>query len=182
MLNTLDDLLRAILPILPDAQVGEDNAGQVVIYTGLTQRKVLAPLSGRGLPILRPTEVNGFSTLPWRVASEDDIDSDFYAIRVTTERDLNDIEAWTMFSAIGYAFRQFFRGERLGEPVRLGTNDWAAYYDITKSRSDDWLLRFPDAMDAARQYIIEGSPIRKRDRKRLVEGLGFDPKPRFQFD
>jgi hypothetical protein len=34
-MQTLDDLIKAILPILPDAQIGEDNDGQLVIYTNL---------------------------------------------------------------------------------------------------------------------------------------------------
>ena len=32
---TIEDLIRVLLPILPDAEVTEDN-GQIVIYTGLT--------------------------------------------------------------------------------------------------------------------------------------------------
>ncbi len=31
---TFDDLLRKILNILPDAQIEEDNDGQMIIYTG----------------------------------------------------------------------------------------------------------------------------------------------------
>jgi hypothetical protein len=30
---TFDDLMRAILNILPNAQLGEDNDGQIVVYT-----------------------------------------------------------------------------------------------------------------------------------------------------
>lgn len=33
--QTLDELLQAILPILPYSQVGEDNEGQLIIYTNL---------------------------------------------------------------------------------------------------------------------------------------------------
>ena len=35
MLTTFDDLCAAILEILPQASFGEDNDGQVVIYTNL---------------------------------------------------------------------------------------------------------------------------------------------------
>lgn len=34
---TLDQLLSIILPLMPDATVGEDNDGQVVIYTNLIE-------------------------------------------------------------------------------------------------------------------------------------------------
>ena len=31
-----DSILKALLPLLPDAEITLDNDGQVVIYTGLT--------------------------------------------------------------------------------------------------------------------------------------------------
>jgi hypothetical protein len=31
--KTYDDLLRAVLAILPDAQIEEDNYGQLIVYT-----------------------------------------------------------------------------------------------------------------------------------------------------
>jgi hypothetical protein len=34
---TLEDLLARLLPILPEAEVCEDNDGQIVIYTGFRQ-------------------------------------------------------------------------------------------------------------------------------------------------
>lgn len=34
--KTISELLAAILPILPDATLGEDNSGQIIIYTDLT--------------------------------------------------------------------------------------------------------------------------------------------------
>ena len=30
-----DDIMKAVLNIFPDAELGEDNDGQLVIYTGL---------------------------------------------------------------------------------------------------------------------------------------------------
>jgi len=33
--KTFDDLMRAVLAILPQASLGEDNEGQIVIYTNL---------------------------------------------------------------------------------------------------------------------------------------------------
>ncbi len=33
---TFDDLMRAVLAILPDATFGEDNEGQIIIYTNKT--------------------------------------------------------------------------------------------------------------------------------------------------
>lgn len=105
------------------------------------------------------------------------IDNDFYAIRIRADQALDDDDARTLFGAIGYAFAQHFRGERLGEPQRIGPNEWAAWYDITKSRSDDWLHRLDDAVTDAKRYAVEGSPPRKTSRggpigSRLVEGLG----------
>lgn len=35
---TFDDLMRKVLAILPDAQLEEDNDGQIVIYTGMRER------------------------------------------------------------------------------------------------------------------------------------------------
>jgi len=35
--KTCDDLLRAVLAILPNAQIEEDNFGQIVVYTDLIQ-------------------------------------------------------------------------------------------------------------------------------------------------
>ena len=37
--KTCDDLLRAVLAILPDAQIEEDNFGQIVVYTDLIETK-----------------------------------------------------------------------------------------------------------------------------------------------
>lgn len=34
--NTISELLAAILPILPNATLDEDNIGQIIIYTDLT--------------------------------------------------------------------------------------------------------------------------------------------------
>lgn len=34
---TLDDLIRAILAILPNATIGEDEDGQIVIHTGVRE-------------------------------------------------------------------------------------------------------------------------------------------------
>lgn len=33
---TLEELISVLLPILPDAEVGQNSDGQIVIYTGLT--------------------------------------------------------------------------------------------------------------------------------------------------
>jgi hypothetical protein len=35
LMPALEELISVLLPILPDAEVGEDNDGQIVIYTGL---------------------------------------------------------------------------------------------------------------------------------------------------
>jgi hypothetical protein len=36
---TLEELISVLLPIVPDAELGEDNDGQIVIYTGLKMPK-----------------------------------------------------------------------------------------------------------------------------------------------
>ena len=35
MIFEIDDLMRAVLTILPNASLGEDNDGQLIIYTNL---------------------------------------------------------------------------------------------------------------------------------------------------
>ena len=35
-MSSLEELIRILFPILPDAEVGQDNDGQIVIYTGIT--------------------------------------------------------------------------------------------------------------------------------------------------
>ena len=106
----------------------------------------------------------------WR--SETDLD-EFYAIRVTTDRPLDDATARQLFGCIGYAFRAHLRGEPLGEPQREAPNRWVAAYDITKSRSDDWGWRLPDALAAARTFAVSGTPPRKtKDNTQLVAGIG----------
>ena len=37
MPETFDDLMRAILNILPNAELCEENDGQIVVYTGLME-------------------------------------------------------------------------------------------------------------------------------------------------
>ena len=34
---TFDDLVRSVLQLCPDAELGQDNDGQIVVYTGLTE-------------------------------------------------------------------------------------------------------------------------------------------------
>jgi hypothetical protein len=110
----------------------------------------------------------------WRPEGNGD---EFYRIRVTSDRTLNDADAMRLFGLIGYAFREHFRGEPLGNPQRHGPNCWSGFYDITKSRSDDWLAHLDEALAAAREYAVEGTPVRTSGRKgpvgsRLAEGLG----------
>jgi hypothetical protein len=42
IMPTLEELIGVLLPILPDAEFGEDNDGQIVIYTGITMPKTQA--------------------------------------------------------------------------------------------------------------------------------------------
>lgn len=114
-------------------------------------------------------------TTHWKTAR--DLDTDFYAIRVEVNRPLDDEQARQLFGLIGYAFRQHLRGESLGEPERINDRTWAAHYDVTKSASDDWLYRLDDAISAAQQYAIVGTPPRKTARggavgSQLLPGLG----------
>jgi hypothetical protein len=39
---SIEELIRVLLPILPDAEVTTDNGGQIVIYTGLMMPKETA--------------------------------------------------------------------------------------------------------------------------------------------
>ena len=38
-IKTFDDLMSAMLAILPDAELSEDNCGQIVIHTGKKETK-----------------------------------------------------------------------------------------------------------------------------------------------
>jgi len=101
------------------------------------------------------------------------LNTDFYEIRVTSDRPLDDAAALTLFRSIGYAFRQHLRGESLGLPQRAAPNCWTASYDVTKSRSDDWLARLDDALADAGRYAVAGTPARKSaGDTRLNPGLG----------
>lgn len=116
---------------------------------------------------------------------ESDVD-EFYRIRVTTNRPLVDEDARHLFGLIGYAFREHLRGEPLGEPEREAEDCWTAWYDITKSASDDWAWRLPEALEAARLYAREGTPPYKTNRAgpigtRKIEGLGLI-KLTFEFE
>jgi hypothetical protein len=110
----------------------------------------------------------------WR--SEDDTDW-FYEVRVAADRALGDEDAKRLFALIGYAFRSNLRGEDLGGPDRVSDRCWTGYYDITKSRSDDWGFHIGDALADARRFAVGGTPPRKTARtgpvgSRLIEGLG----------
>ena len=35
--DNIDELMRVILAFLPQATIGEDNDGQIIVYTNLTQ-------------------------------------------------------------------------------------------------------------------------------------------------
>ena len=108
-----------------------------------------------------------------RWMSEADVDTDFYEIRVTTDRPLDDEAAGAMFRSIGYAFRKSLRGEPMGRPVRVAPNRWTASYDVAKSASDDWLARLSDAVRDAAEYAADGTPPRKsQGGTRLNEGVG----------
>ena len=37
--KTLQDLMNALSPLLPHASLGEDNDGQIVVYTNLQEKK-----------------------------------------------------------------------------------------------------------------------------------------------
>jgi hypothetical protein len=110
----------------------------------------------------------------WR--SERDA-GEFYHVRVTTDRPLDDATARQLFGLIGYAFRANLRGESLGALHREGPACWVVAYDITKSRSDDWLAHLDEALADARRFAVEGTPVRTSGRagpvgSRLLEGLG----------
>ena len=103
--------------------------------------------------------------------------TEFYHLRVTSDRPLDDETAHQLFGLIAYAFRANLRGESLGTPHRDGPNRWIVSYDITKSRSDDWLAHLDEALAAARRFAVEGTPVRTSGRagpigSRLIEGIG----------
>lgn len=103
-------------------------------------------------------------------------------IRATFDRGLTVYEVLRIAGALGYALREHIVGEELSLPrVAIPTDENSTVlefeYDSTKSRRSE--RHDADAFDAAREYITEGSPIRKTDRRgpgtqgtRLVEGIG----------
>lgn len=42
-MDRADEVLAKILSILPDAEIGEDNEGQILVYTGIYQDGAIAP-------------------------------------------------------------------------------------------------------------------------------------------
>lgn len=113
--------------------------------------------------------------------AEEDYD-EFYDVMVQFDRAFyNDGERDRAFGCIAYAFREEFRGEDCGRPTLVYPNTYTFFYDITKSRSDDWSYHVKPALEKARFYVVEGTPVRKGDGKRLIEGLGRPINMKFWF-
>jgi hypothetical protein len=106
---------------------------------------------------------------------------DWYTIRAEFDRVLTAQEIIEASGAIGYALRIYVAGEELSLPTLevadAGKTVLVFGYDSTKTRRDD--PNHEEAFDKARDYIVEGSPVRKTDRAgrgtagtRLVAGIG----------
>jgi hypothetical protein len=102
---------------------------------------------------------------------------EFSRVSVEVEGILDDAEVNRAAGCVGYAFKEYLHGESLGEPEGItranGRTVFECYYDSTKCHRYDVY----DALCAAEEYILEGTPRRKTDRTgpvgtRLVEGVG----------
>lgn len=116
-----------------------------------------------------------------RVGTAEAFVPDFYEVRAEFARELSDEEIDRVSGCLGYAFRAALAGEGLSSAeVEISdltgmVLEWG--YDSTKCRRDD--PDFAAAFALAKQYIGEGTPVRKTDRAgagtrgtRLVEGIG----------
>ena len=101
----------------------------------------------------------------------------FHRFRVTASRALDEAETARLFACIGYAFKIGLHGESVGWPAAMAANEWVAFYDTMTCRLGRWAWHLPAALDAARVYAVEGTPVYKTNRRgekgtRLVEGVG----------
>jgi hypothetical protein len=115
--------------------------------------------------------------IPW-----EDHPGGWKEIRAVFDRELTVYEVLKVAGALGYALREHVVGEelslpRVAIPVEDGTTVLEFEYDSAKSRRSE--RHDADAFDAASQYVIEGTPVRKTDRRgpgtqgtRLVNGIG----------
>lgn len=101
-----------------------------------------------------------------------------YELLITTDRTLTPERQRKVAAAVGYAWAEGMRGERLGEPTRVNGRAFIVYADVTKSRRDDIGDGWEDFLQLAPQYVREGSPVRKTNRAgegtkgtRLLEGV-----------
>lgn len=117
---------------------------------------------------------------------------EYIKVVINEPRELDGDDIDTVTNALGYALRQYIRGEEISlARVIVNTDDLEPNvlefsYDASKTQSDD-----PDyvaCFEAAKDYIINGSPLRVTDRMgkgtkntRLVYGLewGFEPEIEF---
>lgn len=103
----------------------------------------------------------------------DDADAqarDFDEILIRTSRPLGFDDARRMSGCIGYAVRALMGGEGLSEPEMVAPTLWVYRYDSTRRVRTSTPLS--QVFAAAETYASEGTPIRKRDQARRVEGVG----------
>jgi hypothetical protein len=78
-------------------------------------------------------------------------------------------EAQRVADLLGYIWRGPMRAEGPGDAdVLIPGHLYVFGLDTTKSQRDD----VPDTWDAHKHYLVEGTPVRKQDNQRAVEGLG----------
>lgn len=104
-------------------------------------------------------------------------------IRASFDRALTTEEIWLVSGCIGYALRQWLRGNDLSLPLaQIGTL-WGANTStqlfFNYDSSDCYGEHVQEAFDAAALYVEEGSPVRKTDRAgvgtagtSLCQGIG----------
>ena len=162
----------------------------VAAYVATPNPLTLLALNKRAIPLME-----AIPTLqPWRPVSEQNgpqMSCDFTAIRVICDRKLDDAEVNRLSGCLAYALKATlatgddalsephveFAETPIDSPVPLTFTLLEYAFDASRTIRTD-----PDstaAFAAARQYILEGTPIRATDREgvgtrntRLLEGIG----------
>ena len=100
----------------------------------------------------------------------DDLDSgDFYDVAVVTSAPVENEEEFDRAAAIvSYAARAELRGENLGVSAS-GPQIIHQSHDSTKGNTSRW--HGDDFEEKVAKYLREGTPVRKRDNQRAVEGV-----------
>lgn len=97
-----------------------------------------------------------------------------YNIRIQANRKLSSEDIKKMASLLGYQYKVSVVGESLGWPVVDTPYSFYVSADTTKSRRDDLGMALEEFEGGLGNAFNNGSPLRKRDNKRAIEGFNED--------